>query len=71
MAKREIFLVGQRREILRYDRSHQLFLAQITSCAMRYDVICHPLPINSQYLKTSGVDSTEHAKCEVTRLRTN
>ena len=26
-------------------------------CTMRYDVICHPFPINSQYLKKWGVDS--------------
>ena len=41
------------------DRSQQLFFAQMTSCAMRYDVIYHPFPINSQYLKMSGVDSPE------------
>ena len=29
----------------------------MTSFAVRYDVICHPSPINSQYLNTSGVDS--------------
>ena len=29
----------------------------MTSCALHYDVIYHPLPINSQYLKSWGVDS--------------
>ena len=38
------------------DRSQQLLFAQMTSCAMRYDVIYHPFPINSQYLKLWGVD---------------
>ena len=37
---------------IRDDRSQQIFFAQITSCAMRYDVIYHPLPVNFQYLKT-------------------
>ena len=32
-------------------------LAQMTSYTMRYEVIYYPLPINSQYLKTWGVDS--------------
>ena len=31
------------------------FFAQMTSCAMRYDVICHPFLINSQYLKMWGL----------------
>ena len=31
--------------------------AQMTSCAMRYDIIYHLFAINSQYLKTLGVDS--------------
>ena len=31
--------------------------AQMTSYAVRYDVTYHPFPINSQYLKTWGVDS--------------
>ena len=26
-------------------------------CCVHYDVIYHPFPINSQYLKTEGVDS--------------
>ena len=30
------------------------FFAQMTSCAVHYDVIYHPFP---QYLKTWGVDS--------------
>ena len=29
----------------------------MTSCAVHYDIIYHPFPINSQYLKMSGVDS--------------
>ena len=38
--------------------TQQVFFAQMTPCAVRHDVIYHPFPINSQYLKTSGVDST-------------
>ena len=30
------------------------FLQKMTSCALYYDVIYHPLPINSQYLKKWG-----------------
>ena len=33
------------------------FSPKMTSCALHYDVIYHPLPINSQYLKMRGVDS--------------
>ena len=39
------------------DQSHQVFFAQMTSCAMHYDVVYLPFPINSQYLKTWGIDS--------------
>ena len=35
----------------------------MTSCAMHYDVIYRPFPINSQYLKTWGVDSPALATC--------
>ena len=35
----------------------RVFYAQMTSCAMRYDVIYHPSAIKSQYLKTSRVDN--------------
>ena len=34
----------------------RVFYAQMTSCAVRYDLIYHPFPINSQYLNTSEVD---------------
>ena len=34
------------------------FFAQMTSCAIRYDVIYHPFPINSQYLKMWGIDGS-------------
>ena len=34
-----------------------IFSTKMTSCALNYDIIYHPLPINSQYLKTWGVDS--------------
>ena len=40
----------------------RVFYAQMTSCAMRYDVTYHPSPINSQYLNTSGVDSPAFVK---------
>ena len=33
----------------------RVFYAQMTSCAVCYDVIYHPSPINSQYLNISGV----------------
>ena len=36
----------------------RVFYAQVTLCAVRYDVIYHPTSINSQYLNTSGVDSS-------------
>ena len=36
------------------DQSQQAFFAQMMSYAVWYDVIYHPLPINSQYLKTCG-----------------
>ena len=39
----------------------RVFYAQMTSCAVRYDAIYHPSPINAQYLNTSGVDSPESA----------
>ena len=35
----------------------RVFYAQMTSCALHYDVIYHPSPINSHYLNTWGVDS--------------
>ena len=34
-----------------------IFFSQMTSCAVYYDIISHPFPINSQYLKMWGVDS--------------
>ena len=37
------------------DWSQQVSFAQVTSCAMCYDVIYHHFAINSQYLKTSGM----------------
>ena len=49
------------------DWSQQVFFAQITSCAMPYDVIYYPFPyfpINSQYLKTWGVESPGPVTCE-------
>ena len=30
----------------------------MTSCAIRYDAIYHPFPVNSQYLKMWGMDSS-------------
>ena len=39
---------------IRDDR--RVFYAQMTSCAMRYDVIYRPSSINSHYLNTSEVD---------------
>ena len=33
------------------------FSPQMMSCPVHYDVIYHPLAINSQYLKTWGFDS--------------
>ena len=44
-------------------RNHgRVFLAQMTSLVVRYDVIYHCFPINSQYLMTwgGGVDSPDH-----------
>lgn len=42
---------------IRDDR--RVLYAQMTSCTVRYDVIYHPFPINSQYLSTWGVDSPD------------
>ena len=39
------------------DRNQRAFLAQMTSFVVRYDVIYHAFPINSQNLMTLGVDS--------------
>ena len=41
------------------DRNQRAFLAQMTSFVVRYDVIYHSFPINSQYLMMWGVDSPE------------
>ena len=38
----------------------------MTSYAAHYDVIYHPLPTNSQYLKTWGVDSPDLMPYEFT-----
>ena len=35
----------------------RMFLAQMTSYFVHYDVICYPFPVNSQYLKMWGIDS--------------
>ena len=42
----------------------------MTSGAVHYDIIYHPFPINSQYLKTWGVDSPEitQLSCSQTSL---
>ena len=37
--------------------NQRAFLVQMTSFVVRYDVIYHSFPINSQYLMTLGVDS--------------
>ena len=39
------------------NQSQRVFFAQMTLRVMRYDVMYHPFPIKSQYLKTWGVDS--------------
>ena len=39
------------------DRNQRAFLAQMRSFVVRYDVIYHLSPINSQYLMTWEVDS--------------
>ena len=36
-----------------------VFFSQMMSCAVHYDIIYHPFPINFQYLRTCGVDSPE------------
>ena len=33
------------------------FFAQMTLCFVHYDIIFYPFPVNSQYLKISGVNS--------------
>ena len=39
------------------NRNQQAFLAQMTSFAVRYDVIYYFFPISYQYLMTWGIDS--------------
>ena len=41
----------------------QVFFAQMTSYTMQYEVICHLFPINSQCLRTWGVDSPAFVIC--------
>ena len=43
--------------VIYVDRNQRAFLAQMTSFFVRYDVIYHLSPINSQYLMTWEVDS--------------
>ena len=38
---------------------HAFFFTNDVMCHVHYDVIYHPFPINSQYLKTWGVDSPD------------
>ena len=40
-------------------------MQNMTSCALHYDIIYHPLPINSQYLKTCGVDRPGVVSCQL------
>ena len=42
-----------------WPESTSIFFAQMASFVERYYVIYHPFPINSQYLRTWGVDSPE------------
>ena len=35
-------------------QNEQVFFAQMTSCAMHYDITYYTFPINSQYLKMAG-----------------
>ena len=44
------------------------FFSQMTSPAVHYDVIYHPIPVNSQYLKTWEVDSSARFICERTTV---
>ena len=37
------------------NQSQQVFFAQMMSCDVTYDVIYHPFPINSQYLRRGGL----------------
>ena len=41
----------------------QVCYARIMSFVERYDLIYHPFPVNSQYLKTLGVDSPTCIYC--------
>jgi len=42
------------------DRNQRAFLAQMTSFVVRYDVINHPFPINSQHLMTWGLTALDY-----------
>lgn len=35
---------------------------------MRYDIIYHPYPVNSQYLKSWGVDSPDDGNLQVSQI---
>ena len=52
VAKYELFMC-----YIYVNRNQRAFLAQMTSFVMRYDIIYHFFPFNSQYLMTWGVDS--------------
>ena len=45
------------------DWSQQVFYERIMSFVVRYDLIYQPFLINSQYLKTLGVDSPTCIYC--------
>ena len=55
MLYNDIFFMHFVSSKIRGDWSQQVSFAQVTSCAMCYDVIYHHFAINSQYLKTSRV----------------
>ena len=39
------------------DQNQRAFLAQMTSFVMRYDIMYHSFPLNSQYFDDMEVDS--------------
>ena len=51
------------------DWDQRAFLAKMTSFVVRYYVIYHSFPINSQYLMTWGVESPETVHLKIGRCR--
>ena len=58
--------VNQSDQMLQFQQHlfYVFFVSSMTSCAMHYDIIYYPFPINSQHLKMCWVDSPESCICD-------